>query len=235
MCGRFVLHTPAEALARHFGAVPGELSLAPQYNIAPTHDVVVLRVENGQRRLRTLRWGLIPFWAKDPAIGSRMINARCETAAEKPGFREALRQRRAIVPASGFYEWKKQGKGKQPYYFHARDDAPLAIAALWERWKSRDGLRLETCCLLTTSANRTLDGVHDRMPVLLRPEDYALWLDPGVTDVDAVSPLLSPADDDKLAMYPVDSCVGDVRNDDEKNIARADTGELPLFPGARGV
>ncbi|HYB99127.1 MAG TPA: SOS response-associated peptidase [Candidatus Limnocylindrales bacterium] len=229
MCGRFVLHTPGEALARHFGAVLDELSLRPQYNIAPTQDVVVIRVEDGERRLRTLRWGLVPYWAKDAAIGQQMINARCETAAQKPGFREALRQRRAIVPADGFYEWKKQGRARQPYYFHARDNSPLAIAALWERWKSRDGQRLETCCLLTTSANTLVEGIHDRMPVLLRPQDYALWLDPAVTDPEAVAPLLAPADDQQLVMYPVDSCVGDVRNDDERNIARADTGELPLF------
>ena len=230
MCGRFTLTTPANALAEHFGAVLDDLSLRPQYNIAPTHDVVVVRIENGERRLRTLRWGLVPYWAKDPAVGSRMINARCETAAEKPGFRDALRRRRAIVPASGFYEWKKEGRRKQPFYFHARDNAPLAIAALWESWKSHDGHRLETCCLLTTGANSLLADVHDRMPVLLSPHDYELWLDPTVREPEAVMPLLTAAPEDSLAMYPVDTCVGDVRNDDEHNIARADPGELPLFP-----
>ncbi|MBI5504324.1 MAG: SOS response-associated peptidase [Deltaproteobacteria bacterium] len=218
MCGRFVLTTPAQALAAHFDAWAGELVLAARYNIAPTQNVVAVRVEQGRRRLVMLRWGLVPAWAKDPAIGNRMINARAETAAEKPSFRAAFASRRCIVPASGFYEWKREGARKQPWYFHARDNAPLAIAALWERWRAPDGAALESCALLTTTANALASPIHDRMPVLLSPRDYARWLDPTLADTRAIDTMLVPAAEESLAAYPVATAVGDAGHDDPRNI-----------------
>jgi len=226
MCGRFVLTTPAQALAAHFQASSSENLLAlPRYNIAPSQDVVAVRIEHGRRRLVMLRWGLVPAWARDASIGNRMINARAETAAEKPSFRHALAQRRCIVPASGFYEWKPQGRRKQPWYFRAvrhqarsaPDDALLAMAGLWERWIAPDGQALESCAVLVTAANALVAPVHDRMPVLLAPQDYQRWLDPQL-EAAAVEPLLVPAPDGALVGYPVTTAVGDPKNDDPGNI-----------------
>lgn len=218
MCGRFVLTTPAQALAAHFGAWAGGLLLPARYNIAPTQDVVAVRVDQGQRQLVMLRWGLVPAWAKDLAIGNRMINARAETAAEKPSFRAAFASRRCIVPASGFYEWKREGTRKQPWYFRARDDGPLAIAALWERWRAPDGAALESCALLTTAANALTAPIHDRMPVLLSPRDYERWLDPAIVSPRVVEAMLVPAGEDLLAAHPVSAAVGNARHDDPRNI-----------------
>jgi len=218
MCGRFVLTTPAQALATHFEAWAGQLVLAPRYNIAPTQEVVAVRIEQRSRRLVMLRWGLVPSWAKDPAIGNRMINARSETAAEKPSFRNALAGRRCIVPASGFYEWKREGARKQPWYFHAPDHAPLAIAALWEMWRAPNGTALESCTLLTTAANALLSAVHDRMPVLLRRQDYGRWLDPDIRDAREIQSLLVPAPEQSLTSHAVSAAVGDARRDDARNI-----------------
>lgn len=218
MCGRFVLTTPAQALAAHFEAWDGErLVAAARYNIAPSQDVVAVRLDQGRRRLVMLRWGLVPWWAKDPAIGNRMINARAETAAGKPSFRDAMARRRCIVPASGFYEWRPAGRRKQPWYFKSPEDVPLAMAALWERWLQPDGSALESCALLVTAANATVAPVHDRMPVLLSPRDYDRWLDPNV-DTAQVQPLLAPAPDEALVGYAVTTAVGDPKNDDPGNI-----------------
>ncbi|HXC52899.1 MAG TPA: SOS response-associated peptidase [Candidatus Limnocylindrales bacterium] len=229
MCGRFVLTTPADALAREFGVSPGTggLLLAPRYNIAPMQDVVVVRNDGGRRTLAVVRWGLIPMWAKDPAIASKMINARAETAASKPSFRDAMQRRRCIVPASGFYEWKKEGGRRQPWYFRSRDPRKsLAIAAIWERWRDPDhpeaGI-VETCCLLTTGANQLCAPVHDRMPLILDADGAARWLDPELTDSAALTDLLVPAPDDTLRSHPVSTAVNAVRNDDARNIEE----ELP--------
>lgn len=225
MCGRFVLTTPADALAEEFSAAMGGLVglvLVPRYNIAPMQDVVVVRCVEGKRSLAMLGWGLIPSWAKDPTIASRLINARSESAATKPSFRDAIRKRRCIVPASGFYEWKKQGNSKQPWYFHpSRPSSLLAMAGLWERWEnpaSETGETLETCCLLTTSANDVLEPVHQRMPVTLDRDGIERWLDPAITDAKDLADLLVPAPADRLEGYPVSTAVNRVRNDDARNI-----------------
>ena len=234
MCGRFVLSTPADAIAEEFSALLGGLALRPRYNIAPMQDIVAVRNLDGRRTLSLLRWGLIPFWAKDPKIAARMINARSETAAAKPAFRDALRKRRCIVPASGFYEWKKEGSRNQPWYFHtgARSGArapSLAIAAVWESWRAphkrdeRDQKdeHVETCCLLTTAANRVCSPVHDRMPVLLDAAAVERWLDPSTTDAATLGDLLVPAAESALVCHPVSIAVGSVRNDDARNIEDA--------------
>lgn len=222
MCGRFVLTTPADALAAEFAADLGGLVLRPRYNIAPMQDVVVVRNVDGRRTLSMLRWGLIPSWAKDPTIASKLINARSETAADKPSFRDAMKKRRGIVPASGFYEWKREGTRKQPWYFRPTSPASsLAIAALWESWRSPDDGVVETFCLLTTEANSVLAPVHDRMPVLLDADGIRRWLDPDLTDAKGLADLLHPAEASRLRGHPVSTAVNAVRNDDARNIEEA--------------
>ena len=214
MCGRFTLRTPAHRLAEAFGvdALP---NLAPRYNIAPTQDVVAIRHADAGRELAMLRWGLIPGWAKDPAIGSRMINARAETVAEKPSFRAAFRQRRCLVAADGFYEWQKAAEGpKQPYYIRLESDAPFAIAGLWERWRDPAGETVESCTLITTEANAALAPIHPRMPVILAPADYDAWLDPRPASPDALHDLLRPYPGAEMAVIPIGRHVNNVRNDD---------------------
>jgi putative SOS response-associated peptidase YedK len=219
MCGRFVLSTPADAIAEEFAALTGGLVLRPRYNIAPMQDVAVVRVSGGQRVLAQLRWGLIPFWAKDPAIASKLINARSESAATKPSFREALKKRRCIVPATGFYEWKKEGTRKQPWYFRpSRPGALLAIAGMWERWKDPEGNPVDTVCLLTSEANSVLSPVHDRMPVLLDRAGVKRWLDDSISDAAKLQDLLVPGPPEALAGHPVSTAVNSVRNDDARNV-----------------
>ncbi|UCE59119.1 MAG: SOS response-associated peptidase [Phycisphaerales bacterium] len=180
MCGRFTLTASGEVVAECFGlaATPG---IHPNDNVAPTQSSPVVRLDQGtgERRLELLRWGLIPSWAKDPAIGSRMINARAETVATKPSFRSALRHRRCLVVADGFYEWQKvEGrKRKQPYHIRLNDGRPFAFAGLWERWERPDGDPLDSFTVITTEPNELLRPVHDRMPVILHAGDYAQWLD----------------------------------------------------------
>jgi len=216
MCGRFSLTASPTAMAELFdldaSTVP---ALAPRYNIAPTQPVAVVRVapEGGRREIGFLRWGLIPAWAKDPGIGARMINARAETVAEKPAFRGAFRRRRCLVPASGFYEWRKVDKHKQPYYIHMADREPFAIAGLWERWAAPTGDVVESCTLLTTDANDRVRPLHDRMPVILAREAFGRWLDPEVTDPGPLLELLAPYPSEAMALYPVSTFVNAARND----------------------
>ncbi len=217
MCGRFTLRTPAHRLAEAFGvaALP---NLAPRYNIAPTQDVVAIRHADAGRELTMLRWGLIPGWAKDPAIGARMINARAETVAEKPSFRAAFRQRRCLVAADGFYEWRKTAEGpkapKQPYYIRLESDAPFAIAGLWERWRDPAGETVESCTLITTEANPALAPIHHRMPVILAAADYDAWLDPRPASAAALHDLLRPYPGAGMTAFPIGRHVNNVRNDD---------------------
>ena len=232
MCGRFTLRTPMNVLIEQFQldlAAAQQLALfEPRYNIAPTQDVVVIRVapENHRREAALLRWGLIPSWTKELKSGPPLINARAESLAEKPTFRTAVRQRRCLIPADGFYEWQQPEGGssrakKQPYHIHQRDNRPFAFAGLWEVWSAQsaapnDALRIESCTIVTTAANRTLSSLHDRMPVILSPNDYNLWLDPAVKDVDAISHMLAPHDDDELVAEPVSTHVNRVANDDPR-------------------
>ena len=217
MCGRFTLRTPAHRLAEAFGvdALP---NLAPRYNIAPTQDVVAIRHADDGRELTMLRWGLIPGWAKDPAIGARMINARAETVAEKPSFRAAFRQRRCLVAADGFYEWRKTAEApkapKQPYYIRLASGEPFAIAGLWERWRDPAGETVESCTLITTEANPELASIHHRMPVILAPADYDAWLEPHPASAAALHDLLRPYPGAEMVAFPIGRHVNNVRNDD---------------------
>jgi putative SOS response-associated peptidase YedK len=215
MCGRYTLGAPDEDLADLFD-LPQVPELEPRYNIAPTQPVPVVRVgAAGQvRELELLRWGLIPSWSKDPAAGARLINARSETAAGKPSFRAAFKHRRCLIPAAGFYEWQRTGGGKQPYYIHRKDRRAFAFAGLWEHWAGPDGSVIESCTILTTTPNDLLRPLHDRMPVILCPTDFALWLDPAVTEASRIQPLLVPCPADQLVAYAVTTHVNSPRNDD---------------------
>jgi putative SOS response-associated peptidase YedK len=192
MCGRYTLTASAQIIAEFFklSEVP---DIKPRYNVAPTQSIATVTVdsEKMQRQLQFMRWGLIPSWAKDMKIGSKMINARSETVAEKPAFRSAIKHRRCLIVADGFYEWLPQGKHKQPYYFQMAQGAPFAFAGLWENWESPEAEKIVSCSIITTAANETVQPVHDRMPVILPEEAWEEWLDPAVS-TQQVLPLLKP-------------------------------------------
>jgi putative SOS response-associated peptidase YedK len=205
MCGRFTLKTPVNDLAKHFRVDIPDLPL--RYNIAPTQPVATVLVLTGDRQFKLMRWGLVPHWAKDLSIGSRMINARAETIAEKPAFKKALRERRCIIMSDGFYEWAKKGRAKHPYYIVNRDRTPFGFAGLWDRWKSPEGEQIESCTIVTTDANEAVAPFHDRMPVILDPANYDLWLDPAVQEPERLLPLLKPYPAEKMEAFPVSSVV----------------------------
>jgi putative SOS response-associated peptidase YedK len=217
MCGRFVRKTPITVLARDFLFPEHQTEAAPRFNIAPTQTVAAVRAADNpmKRELAWLRWGLIPSWADDPKIGYRLINARAETAATKPSFRSAFRQRRCLIPADGFYEWQKSDGKKQPHFFHLKDDKPFAFAGLWEHWE-REGEIIESCTILTTEANELLRAVHDRMPVILGTSDHDRWLDPAVQKAEMIEPLLRPYPAEAMTSYPVSTQVNNPRNENPK-------------------
>ncbi|MFL6058639.1 MAG: SOS response-associated peptidase [Rubrobacteraceae bacterium] len=219
MCGRYTLASPTERLAEEFGVDASSIELAPTYNVAPTQKVAVVLEEGGQRRLDVLRWGLIPPWADDPGIGSRMINARSETAPGKPSFRRAFRERRCLIPADGFYEWQRTNGAKQPYYIHMEDGRPFAFAGLWESWSKGEG-EIRTCTILTTGANALVGEVHDRMPVILAHDAYDVWLDPA-SERDELTGLLAPYPEDEMEAYPVSRFVNSPSNNDPRCIEPA--------------
>lgn len=206
MCGRFIQCTSGEELARRF-QTPDRPDASPRYNLAPSQAVGAVRIAaHGERQWATLRWGLIPAWSPEPRTAHSTINARAETVAEKPTYRQAFRHRRCLIPADGFYEWRKVGSRKQPYCIAPADGRPLAFAGLWERWE-RDGQVVESCTILVTSANTLIAPIHDRMPVILDPEDEARWLDPTITDPAALKPLLVPGPVARLRVWPVSTAV----------------------------
>ena len=219
MCGRYTLASPTERLAEEFGVDASSIELAPNYNVAPTQGVAAVLEEGGQRRLEVLRWGLIPPWADDPGIGSRMINARSETAPGKPSFRRAFRERRCLIPADGFYEWQRTNGAKQPYYIHMEDGRPFAFAGLWESWSKGEG-EIRTCTILTTGANALVGEVHDRMPVILAHDAYDVWLDPA-SERDELTGLLAPYPEDEMETYPVSRFVNSPSNNDPRCIEPA--------------
>ena len=220
MCGRYTLASPTERLAEEFGFDGTSVELAPNYNVAPTQGVAAVLEEGGQRRLEVLRWGLIPPWADDPGIGSRMINARSETAPGKPSFRRAFRERRCLIPADGFYEWQRTNGAKQPYYIHMEDGRPFAFAGLWESWDKGGEGEVRTCTILTTGANALVGEVHDRMPVILAHDAYDVWLDPA-SERDELTGLLAPYPEDEMEAYPVSRFVNSPSNNDPRCIEPA--------------
>jgi putative SOS response-associated peptidase YedK len=217
MCGRFYLDAQQEALADYFG-----LELAPdlvaRYNIAPSQDVLAVVQSGTGREIRSLHWGLIPFWAKDRKIGYRTINARAETVESKPAYRAAFKHRRCLIPASGFYEWKALASGKQPYCIRPKRAPLFALAGLYEHWQGQGGEAVDSCSIIVTGANPAMRAIHERMPVILRPTDFARWLDPQNQQPAALKSLLLPWPDDDLEIYPVSKRVGNPGNDDPECI-----------------
>ena len=218
MCGRFAQRTPAKTLAREFqvNEIP---DIEPRYNIAPTQDILSIRQTDEGREEAMLKWGLVPSWAKDVSIGAKLINARSETVTEKPSFREAFKKRRCIIPADGFYEWQRTGGRKQPYFFLMRDEHPFGFAGLWEKWRDADGQTLETCTILTTEANEVLRPVHDRMPVILHSNDYAIWLDGDPQKLDLIKELLRPYPGEEMIGYSVSALINSPYNQGAELIA----------------
>ena len=216
MCGRFTLFEADKILSKEFG-VSGIPPMSPRYNIAPSQPVAAVRVAPAgtNRELALLRWGLIPSWSKDTAIGNRLINARAETAREKPSFRNAFKRHRCLISANGFYEWQRLERGKQPFYIRMRDGHPFAFAGLWDRWESPDEGVIETCAILTTAANTALAPIHDRMPVILPSTEYGRWLGPSLQDADSLEALLMPFPAENMISYPVSSRVNSPAVDDE--------------------
>ena len=219
MCGRFTLRVSASIIADQFSIFEVPL-LAARFNIAPSQPVPVIRMTSDalepRRQLAFVRWGLVPSWAKDPAIGNRMINARAETVAEKPSYRAALRRRRCLIAADGFYEWQTVGKRKQPIFIHMRDDRPFGLAGLWETWEGADHSALETCTILTTEPNDLMRPIHDRMPVIIAAEDYGLWLDHTVQKPEQILPLLRPYASEPMKAYQVSTRVNSPTHDTEE-------------------
>jgi putative SOS response-associated peptidase YedK len=225
MCGRFTLTSPAQVLAEAFGVDP-PFGLEPRYNVCPGQAVLaVRRARDEERRTASyLHWGLVPHWTKEAPRDVKMINARAETAADKPAFRDAFRSKRCLVPADGFFEWRSEPGGKQPYLVRLKSGAPFAIAGLWAAWRPDDGPKLESCALLTTEPNELMRPIHDRMPVLLPCEIWDPWLDPAVSDVERLRALLRPAPAETMEAIPVSRRVNDPRNDDAACLVR----EAPL-------
>jgi putative SOS response-associated peptidase YedK len=217
MCGRFTLVTRRDDLARELGlprdAVPDEL--LPRWNIAPSQRVPIV-LHDGEIRMALFQWGLVPHWAKDPAIGNRMINARRETIAEKPSFREPFRKQRCLIVADGFYEWHapKGGGPREPWYIRMKSRKPFTFAGLWSSWKTPEGGELLTCTIITGEPNRMISEIHHRMPVILPPEHRAAWLDPEQQDVELLQGLLRPHDPDAMEMYRVTRRVNSPSHDD---------------------
>jgi putative SOS response-associated peptidase YedK len=237
MCGRFRLSRRGKEVAEEF-AIEEEVEWSPRYNIAPSDQIPTVLQDTSKpvRHAALMRWGMIPFWAKDPAIGFKTINGMSETAASKPAFREAMRTRRCLIPADAFYEWAKlSSKQKQPYSFGMADDSMFAFAGLWDRWKDAAGKQILSCTILTTKPNVLVAAAHDRMPAILRPDDFDLWLDPGITDPARIADLLKPYDAQLMKKYPVSTRVNSVKNDDPQcaqEIRLADAEPQPgLFIG----
>jgi putative SOS response-associated peptidase YedK len=212
VCGRFTLTTNLGALAARFGVARFLEEVGPRYNIAPTQTVIVVN-DDGTRHLTQMRWGLIPSWAKDPAIGNRMINARAETVATKPAFRAALRKRRCLIPADGFYEWQPVGRRKQPVFIALKTREPFSFAGLWESWTSPEEEEIKTCTIITTEANVLLKPIHDRMPAILSREAEAVWLDPTIQDPERLLPYLKPYQAEEMEVYAVSTKVNSPANE----------------------
>jgi putative SOS response-associated peptidase YedK len=228
MCGRYVSATPPDQIAAYFGTEPPEVLLEPSYNVAPTRDVYAVLSDGTTRHLDAFHWGLVPLWAKDAKIGSRMINARAETLAEKNAYKSAFKRRRCLIPADGFYEWRKDPDApakakKQPYFIHQPNGEPFALAGLWEVWRgpNKDQEPLRSCVIITTTPNEPMAAIHDRMPVVLPQSAWDTWLDRDLDDHELLGKLLIPAPPELITMHTVSTEVNNVRNDGEQLIEEA--------------
>ncbi len=211
MCGRFALRTPVKSLAKQF-QVTEVPNVEARSNIAPTQNILAVQETLDGREMKLLKWGLVPSWAKDASMGARLINARSETVAEKPAFRDAFKRRRCLIPSDGFYEWQRTESKKQPYFFQLKDGQPFSFAGLWDKWRGEDGNVIESCTILTTIANEVLAPVHDRMPVILHAEDYELWLDADERKYELLEDLMHPYPASEMTAYPVSTQVNSARH-----------------------
>jgi putative SOS response-associated peptidase YedK len=225
MCGRFAIKSTPDYLRRLLGFVERP-NFPPRYNIAPMQPIPIVRIENGARHFTLARWGLIPSWVKDPRKFALLINARAEGITEKPSFRAAIRRRRCLVPADGFYEWRREGKLKQPYFIRARSGEPMAFAGIWETWVEACGGEIDTAAIITCAANAALAPIHERMPTVIPPEAFDTWLDPDETNFKEACELLKSAAEDFFEAYEVSTHVNKVAHDDAENIAPVDTANI---------
>jgi putative SOS response-associated peptidase YedK len=225
MCGRFALRTPPKSLAKAFGVeeVP---EYEARFNIAPKQTIASVHQTPDGREMKFLRWGLVPSWAKDASMSAKLMNARSETITEKPSFREAFKRRRCLIPSDGFYEWARAGGKKQPYFFRLRDEQPFGFAGLWDQWQGGDGAVIESCTILTTEANDVLRPVHDRMPVIIHPEDYELWLDDDERKNELRRDLLQPFPAEEMLGHPVSTLVNSTRNQGTDLVAQVPINSL---------
>ncbi len=220
MCGRFARIMPIRDIIKAFSVDEVVSDIQPSYNIAPGGGIVIIIQKDGRRILDDFRWGLVPHWAKEPSIGNKMINARSESVHQKPGFRSAFKSRRCLIVASGFYEWKREGRAKIPYYIRLSDRDSFAFAGVHETWTSKDGAELRTCAIITTGSNDIIRPIHDRMPVILPSESERAWLDPATTVENALA-LLAPYPTEEMNAYQVSALVNSPRNDMPDCIAPA--------------
>ena len=218
MCGRFTSLLSPEILAALFNVPPPDIE--PRYNVAPAQMVAVIRNLSDHNRLDMMKWGFVPGWSKDLKSGSQLINARSENVAEKPAFRHAIKYRRCIIPASGFYEWSHAGGKKQPYYIQMEDHSPICLAGLWEAWKAPDGSGLEAFAILTTAANKLVEPIHDRMPVILHPDTFTLWLSHNMHDPELLQPFYQPFPAAGMTARKAPDLVNNPRFDDPACISR---------------
>lgn len=221
MCGRYTIVVTPQQLREIFDYLE-QPNFPPRYNVAPTQPIPIVRLINGQRHFALVRWGLLPSWVKDPKAFSLLINARGETVDAKPAYKAAMKRRRCLIPADGFYEWQAGGPRKQPYYIRPKSGEPLAFGGLWETWIGPNGEELETAAIVTTTANETLKPIHDRMPVIIAPEQFDLWLGNGDEDTKAAMGLIKPAPDELLEAIPVSAEVNRVANDNPSLIERGE-------------
>lgn len=232
MCGRYTITSAPEAIRNLFRYV-GQPNFPPRYNVAPTQPIPVVRLNDGQRQFLLMRWGLLPSWVKDPKTFTLLINARGESVCDKPAFRNAMKRRRCLIPADGFYEWKGEGGRKQPYYIRAVSGAPLAFAGLWETWTGPNGEELDTAAIVTTEANGTLEHIHHRMPVIVPPDAFDFWLDTNNVDAVTACAAIRPAPDDLLEAFPVSGAVNRAANEDPRLIQPVPADTPPPAPPVR--
>ncbi len=229
MCGRYTLTASPEAL-RALLRYAEQPNFPARFNIAPTQPIAIVRLVEGQRHFALVRWGLLPSWVKDPKTFSLLINARGESVAEKPAFRAAMKRRRCLIPADGFYEWQAAGERKRPFYVRAKSGVTLAFAGLWETWAGPNGEELDTAAIVTTRANKTLSPIHERMPVIVPPEAFDLWLNTNEVDVTTASALIAPAPDNLLEAYEISTAVNRTANDNPKLLEPVAPGQLQALP-----
>lgn len=226
MCGRYTLHQQIESLAKRYNLATIPSAIHENYNVAPGQIMpVIVAGTDTKPTIELMKWGLIPFWAKDPAIGYKMINARSESIFEKPAWRSVILKKRCLIPADGFYEWKKSNNAKehkQPFYIHPKQLDIFSFAGVWETWKDTTGTTLQTYSIITTEPNKEMRSIHDRMPVILHPEDEASWLEPSKVTRDDIEPLLRPFEDNGLEMYEVSKDVNNAKHNDKHLIYSLD-------------